>query len=406
MVNRPFEEICEEDLQGLVAASKPEDRELDYKSELPGSSDGDKKEFLADISSFANASGGDILYGIDEQRVDGRASGLPRGIIGLTGANIDSETRRLESMIRDGIAPRIAGVRMRAVTTALGPVLVIRIPRSWSAPHMVTFQGQSKFFARAGGGKYQLDVNELRSAFTRSAELTERLRHFHAERVRAIQQHETPVQIAGAPCVVLHVIPIPGFAGSSQIDAVAFSPVESRLLPLRRLNGGAPGRYNIDGYVSFRESGRGYLQVFRNGVFEAVDTTMVATRPLSDEGLGRDLTARSIPSLALANELTAGVQAYLRLIRDLQLGLPAAVLVTLTDVKGVRLGVSTRLTFDLGMDGDDIDRPVLHLPDIVIEDSGADIRQALKPILDALWQAAGWPRCMDYNEAGQWAPPR
>jgi len=39
---------------------------LDYKRDVPGESDQDKKEFLADISSFANATGGDLIYGVDE----------------------------------------------------------------------------------------------------------------------------------------------------------------------------------------------------------------------------------------------------------------------------------------------------------------------------------------------------
>ena len=58
------------------------------------------------------------------------------------------------------------------------------------------------------------------------------------------------------------------------------------------------------------------------------------------------------------------------------------------------------------MDGDEIDRAVLRLADIVIEDFDVSIRQAMKPLMDAVWQAPGWLRCLDYNEAGEWAPHR
>jgi hypothetical protein len=44
----------------------------DYKRDIYGNSENDKREFLADVSSFANTIGGDIVIGIDE------ASGLPR----------------------------------------------------------------------------------------------------------------------------------------------------------------------------------------------------------------------------------------------------------------------------------------------------------------------------------------
>ena len=49
----------------IVRGLKAEGRTLDYKRTLPGSTDEEKREFLADVSSFANAAGGDIVYGID-----------------------------------------------------------------------------------------------------------------------------------------------------------------------------------------------------------------------------------------------------------------------------------------------------------------------------------------------------
>lgn len=57
-----------------------EGRTIDYKRELPGNSDGDKKEFLADVSSFANTSGGDLILGVDEN------AGVPIQITGFQSA--------------------------------------------------------------------------------------------------------------------------------------------------------------------------------------------------------------------------------------------------------------------------------------------------------------------------------
>jgi hypothetical protein len=41
-----------------------EGRQLDYKEQLPISSDDDKREFLGDVTSFANTAGGDLIYGV------------------------------------------------------------------------------------------------------------------------------------------------------------------------------------------------------------------------------------------------------------------------------------------------------------------------------------------------------
>jgi predicted HTH transcriptional regulator len=72
MINKSFDQIEKSDITGLITNEVRENRMLDYKEKLPGSSDSEKTEFLADVSSFANAAGGYILYGIRERR-DGEA---------------------------------------------------------------------------------------------------------------------------------------------------------------------------------------------------------------------------------------------------------------------------------------------------------------------------------------------
>lgn len=64
MIAKRLSEIEKSDLDALVTNGVSEGKTLDYKLSLPGPSDDDKKEFLADVSSFANAGGGDIVFGI------------------------------------------------------------------------------------------------------------------------------------------------------------------------------------------------------------------------------------------------------------------------------------------------------------------------------------------------------
>ena len=81
--NKPLESLEKSDLQSLVENQVPEGKTIDYKQALPGKSDSDKREFLADVSSFANAVGGNLIYGIKEE------SGVPVEVSGLN--IIDSE---------------------------------------------------------------------------------------------------------------------------------------------------------------------------------------------------------------------------------------------------------------------------------------------------------------------------
>lgn len=59
MIHKKFEEITYADIQQLIDNAVSESRTLDYKRDLPGDSDSEKREFLSDIASLANAAGGD-----------------------------------------------------------------------------------------------------------------------------------------------------------------------------------------------------------------------------------------------------------------------------------------------------------------------------------------------------------
>lgn len=55
---KPLELLEESDLRTLLDNEIPEGKTIDYKEALSGNSDKDKKEFLYDVSSFANTLGG------------------------------------------------------------------------------------------------------------------------------------------------------------------------------------------------------------------------------------------------------------------------------------------------------------------------------------------------------------
>ena len=118
MIDNRFEDIGQEHLQRLQANGVPESRSLEYKQGLPGSTDDERKEFLADVSSLANTAGGDLIYGTTEVRENGRPTGVPASIDGVGGIVPEAETLRLENMLRDGIAPRLPGIRFRWVAGA------------------------------------------------------------------------------------------------------------------------------------------------------------------------------------------------------------------------------------------------------------------------------------------------
>lgn len=77
-LDKPFDEINEVDVKQLIENAIPERKTVEYKESLPDDKYDSKKEFLADVSSFANTIGGSLLYGIREE--NGVAVALP-GIV-------------------------------------------------------------------------------------------------------------------------------------------------------------------------------------------------------------------------------------------------------------------------------------------------------------------------------------
>jgi predicted HTH transcriptional regulator len=133
-----LDKITDADLDNLISTGVPESPRIDYKRDTYGNSDSDKREFLADASSFANTIGGDIVIGIDE------VSGLPTAITPFTN-NIDAEVRRLESIALTGIEPRLANLRIHAVPVTWGHAIIVRVPRRFIPPHRVIAQNSNRF---------------------------------------------------------------------------------------------------------------------------------------------------------------------------------------------------------------------------------------------------------------------
>lgn len=159
MIPKRLEEISVADLSALISEARSEDRTIEYKLTLPSSAGGEKiPRLLKPVCSFANTDGGDLMFGVRENR------GVPTNFDGLDIDNIDREKLSLEHIIQNGIEPQIRGVHIRDVKLDGGRfILVVRVPKSWIAPHRV--KGNARFYARNSGGTYELDIPQIRQSF-------------------------------------------------------------------------------------------------------------------------------------------------------------------------------------------------------------------------------------------------
>jgi len=395
MIPRDFDVISKADIDALVVNVVAEGRALEYKQKLPDGTDDDKREFLADVSSIANAAGGDLIYGVTEKRdAYGKPTGTPERVDGLAGINADAEIRRLDEIIRAGIEPRIPGYRIRAVDGfSAGSVLLIRIPKSWTAPHMVVFKNNSRFFSRTSAGKYQLDVSEIRSAFTATGDLRSKITAFRTERLGKIISNEGPVSLPVTPKLILHLVPLTILDPVSQIDLKPLESDPNLAAPIQ--NTSYNNRHNLDGFLSYNLSrssgdGTGYCQVFRSGAFEAVDADL----------FDQSNYPKLIASTYVEQKILHATARLFKTAQKLGVPLPLIVMVTTSNLKGYALATSSAYQNFRPMHT--IDRDVLLLPDVLLEDFSMPADVILKPIFDAFWQAAGMSCCDHYDVQGHW----
>ena len=154
-------------------------------------------------------------------------------------------------------------------------------------------------------------------------------------------------------------------------------------------------RWNIDGLYTDDHRGEhqawGSVQLYRNGIIEAVDTGVLSAGEQPDSILG----------WPFERVLIDAVTRYTEVQKDIGVTLPIAVLVTLTDVKD-RWIVPPYQRLSLYRDPPRIDRAIVVLPDVMLTNWDDEIPRLLRPLFDGLWQAGGLPGSLNYDDDGNW----
>lgn len=385
MINKHFDKIDLSDLEQLRSNAVLEGKTIEYKKLLPTNSDADRKQFLADISSFSNTSGGDLIFGISEE------SGSPKSIDGVEIENVDEEIRKYENIIRDGIEPRIVFATRAVNVSGKKNVFIFRANKSWAGPHRVIYKGHDKFYSRNSAGKYALDTNELKIAFNFSQTLTEQISKFKTERIAQLFADNLPLPFYDGGKIVLHLIPLESFNPNYSIDLNPIINNPAKLKPI--YTSGWNHRINLEGVLSYSGGGNdkshSYIQLYRNGIIEAVEGLM----------LSAEREKKYIPSVAYELELIKSLREFLNLTKELEINMPMVIFLTLIGVKGYEMAVDKMLFRD---EYYKIDKDILQLPETIIESFGIEPKNILRPMFDLVWNACGFKRSYNFDEVGNW----
>jgi hypothetical protein len=396
----PLEAINESDLQRLIEQQVVEKRDIDYKRDTYGNRDQDYGEFLADVSSFANTAGGEIVIGMTEQ------AGVPTGFSPLQ-IDADAEILRLENIARSGLQPRIFGCAVRAVPIESGGyILVLRIPRSYNQPHRIVRQGSGnhRFWTRSSVGKYEPNVDELRVLFTRAPNLADRIRDFRFDRIAKIVGGDAPVPLMGTRRLIMHVAPLSAFEGgqSFRLDMnqaphqlfTAFPPIGAQV---------GDFRINVDGCLVLSNRGadgrthRAYVQAFHNGIVEAVDSTFVM-------GEGTAQSPYRLTSIRTDSTIVRASHSYLQSLQARDAPAPYLLLVSLMGVRGIPYSFAMDAGTLFEDEAGTLDRDQFHFTELVIDDVPLDpyeYAKLLRPLLDQIANAAGRAKTPSFQHDGR-----
>lgn len=387
MFEKTFDEIEISDLRTLVEFGIPEGRSIEYKRDHYGRTDEARREFAADVSAMANAVGGYLLIGIEEE--GGAASSIP----GIEAQDPDALIRAATESLRASIEPPIYGVRVRWLEIeANRGVLIIHVDRSWSAPHRVTVARDNRFFLRDENGKHPMAVAELRRAFLFASEVEERVRRFRTERLGLLTLNEGPLGVdETSPRLILHVAPQAAFTEAIQLH------IDSNATGIRPL--GASGwnsMYSIDGLVTYSgpeerfDYVRAFSTLFRNGIVEAVAKIHTWQRD------GRQHVALS----NVEQDIIGAISPVFSELEKLSVPQPYYLMLSLVGVRGLSAPINEwrgGLAYPQRSDR-------VLLPELIIDEalSKDEPTALLRPLFDLMWNAFGQHGSPNYDRDGNY----
>jgi hypothetical protein len=150
------------DIERLIEDGIEESLNLDYKASPSLSRNSSEViELCKDVSAFANSAGGQIIYGVAEDKSTHKPVD---GDLGVTDPKITREW--IEQVINSKIQPRISGVRIaRFDNKRGGSIFTVTIPPSQIGPHQAP---DKKYYRRFELQSVPMEDYEIRDVFNRA----------------------------------------------------------------------------------------------------------------------------------------------------------------------------------------------------------------------------------------------
>lgn len=384
------------DLEQLVKDHVEESQTLEYKRDAYGTDDENRRELLRDVVSIANAYGGTLLIGIDEDE-HGAATALP----GIDGADVHLE--RTLGISLASIEPRITGLRMRAIPAPGGKaILCLSIPRSHRAPHMVMYKGLNQFWVRHDRQKGKMSVEEIGDAFLKTRTILEDLKSFLKHRRESVQadfEAEPLILIGAGPMIVQEEF-------VDIMDARVRKVLEQA--PSIRSGGWSEYLYESTGRliptlqgVKSGAKDNAELEIFRNGYLEA---RILIDDKFRDRVIQKTESPPTIYCYPLIEYIVTFCHSLKAFREAIGLQDPYVLSVALLNIKDFGLRKFGPRAFRYSEYLERWPRQDLIVPSVQVADF-SDADKVAEHIANRIWQAFGFENAPLFD-AGKYNPPK
>lgn len=403
---KQVDDWTESDLEALVAAKLAEGMRIDYKRDLKLDTKSQRAEAAKDVSGLANAQGGWLFFGIDE---DDSKEPLPTSVDALPAEGLQT---RLEDILDTTLEPKV-DFHATSVPVDGGVVIVMRVePRSGN-PIMVQGYGEYRYFRRSGTRTRPMSGTEVAEAFATAGGRDEALYGVLASlplkariaRSRSLDEAGLTIQGHGKPTwrplptVVVAAIDCPRpLIGppSFSVDAFAESSEGMRGTSPRKVRPDGRwvlGAFGVEQEETVDAEGRPppnwiyhRVAVYREGVIEWARRYRDAEFTIPAKSLAEDVHN----SLRYAAGVLSDVGYFGRLATY------------------IRIENAERAVLDFPREWDLATHPpgvewMGHFREVSVNDLLLDPTPTVREAMDVIWQGFGVQRCPYFDhETGAW----
>lgn len=229
-----------------------------------------KDEMRHDICSFANAYGGVIVFGLDED------NGVVKSVVGVDIPKGDVDA--FELSLRDAISkiePVVPKYSLYFLPMRENKyVVILEVYEGYYKPYVNKDDHLFKFYMRRGNGKVSMNYEEVRNMYNQGVILSNQINEFRDKRVQLTLAKEGSSSLMKSnQYALIHFIPESAFSTVSIKQTISNWRKDGN--NYRRIfNNSIEGmvRPNVDGIVyentMYADQDTKYLQLYANGIIE------------------------------------------------------------------------------------------------------------------------------------------